>query len=371
MAKYIVANQGATIRKVDERLVVTKDRRVLETIPLHDLDQLVVMGDVQITTQAHIALMKADVDLAFMTRGGRIYRPGGESNRAELRLRQYQLMNDPAANLALAKGIVYGKLTNQLALLQRAITAASASASAGDEAQLSLVPKTKRAAEIVDARAYGTAIRGIREMLALSVHATDADSLRGYEGKAGAWYWPAFKLFLSNDMGFTQRRYHPSTDPINALLSFGYSLLQRDVTAVVKLVGLDLYLGFFHTVQYNRPSLALDLMEEFRPVLVDPVVIRLVNLGMIKERDFVRGAERGAERGADQEHPLMMTSSAVKRVIEAYEARASTLTPYPSLVEPVSFRQCIELQARHLVRVIKGEEMAYQPFIVSEGRMRR
>lgn len=354
MAPYYVRVQGATIRLEDERLVVTKDRKTIDYIPLHRLDQLIVMGDVQLTTQALMHLLKSDVDVVFMTRGGRVFRPGGESNRAELRLRQYQMMNDPAANLALAKRIVYGKLANQLALLQRAITAPVASAGP----PFTLVPKNKRSEQIVDARAYGTAVRGIHEMLAQSVNATDADSLRGYEGKAGAWYWPAFKLFLSNDMGFAQRVYFPPSDPINALLSFGYALLQKDVMAAVRLGGLDPYLGFFHTVQYNRPSVALDLMEEFRPVVVDPVVIRLVNLGVIKEHDF--------KRGEGNERPISMTDDAVKRVIEAYEERASSVTKYPSLIEPITYRRCIELQMRQLVRVIKGEELAYQPFMTAQ-----
>jgi CRISPR-associated protein Cas1 len=315
-------------------------------------------------------LLKAQVDVVFMTRGGRVNGRlvANESKFAELRLRQLQTMNNPDATLALAKGIVFGKLSNQLAMLQRAVTRASSQPAPAQEdapQTLSLVPKGKppitggkRAEQIVDARAYGTAVRGIREMLAQSVNAGNPDSLRGYEGKAGAWYWPAFKLFLADDMGFNQRIYNPPGDPVNALLSFGYALLQKDVAAAVQIVGLDPYLGFFHTVQYGRPSLVLDLMEEFRPVLVDPLVVRLVNLGMIKPRDF--------KRGTGDERPFSMTDEAVRVVIEAYETRVTSNTRYSPTGDEVTFRRCIELQTRHFARVIKGEELTYKPFVLSQ-----
>lgn len=122
----------------------------------------------------------------------------------------------------------------------------------------------------------------------------NADSLRGFEGKAGAWYWPAFGTLLRDPLGFKLRIYHPSPDPINALLSFGYALLQKDVNAAAQLaVGLDPYLGFFHTVQYGRPSLVLDLMEEFRPLIVDPLVAEVID----PEHDSLAGFCEGPRRG--------------------------------------------------------------------------
>ena len=236
--------------------------------------------------------------------------------------------------------------------------------------------QSQRLQRATQQRPYGTALSGLHEMLVGAANAGDADSLRGYEGKAAAWYWPAFKLVLDNPMGFDKRIYFPSPDPINALLSFGYALLQKDITAAVQLVGLDPYLGFFHTVQYGRPSLALDLMEEFRPVIVDRLVLRLVNWGAIRERDFVAGPgdratpEReplrplaGRPPTRAQSRPISLTDAAVKRVIQAYEEVVNTPVLHPRLNERTPFRRCMTVQVQQLARVLKGEEPDYEPFV--------
>ena len=172
--------------------------------------------------------------------------------------------------------------------------------------------------------------------------------------------YTAFKTLLQNDMGFANRVYYPSTDPINALLSFCYAFLQKDVTAAVQLVGLDTYLGFFHTVQYGRPSLALDLMEQFRPLVVDPLVVELVNQDIVGRQDFARGSEK--------EKPVLLKEDAVKRVIQRYEERITAMTRYPLTGEQATYRRCIELQTRQLARVVKGESPAYQPMMVGEAK---
>ncbi len=330
MATYYVSEQGAVVRKQDERLVVTKDDAVIAEIPMHQLDQLVILGNVQLTTQAVTLLLKAGTDTVFMstTGGARGRLISDESAFAELRLRQLQAMSDEGRNLALARPTVIGKLINQRALL----------AGAGN-----------------GSAALNPALRGIAEMTEAARRAANAESLRGFEGKAGAWYWPAFRQLLKNDMGFAQRVYHPSPDPINALLSFGYALLQKDVAAAVHLVGLDPYLGFFHTVQYGRPSLVLDLMEEFRPVLVDPLVLKMVARDEIREADFAR--TRSITR------PVTLKEDALRRVIERYEAGITARARYPFSGEETTWRRCIELQTRQMARVIKGEQAEYQALL--------
>ena len=196
-------------------------------------------------------------------------------------------------------------------------------------------------------------LRGMRMMLASGLAATDADALRGFEGKAATYYWPAFGQLLQRDLGFKGRVYHPPTDPVNALLSFGYALLQKDVTAAAKLVGFDVYIGFFHTVQYGRPSLVLDLMEEFRAVVVDVVVLDLINGGRMTANDFKRDEADGPG--------VMMKPDALKRVIEAHEQRLEQVFVYVMTGEQASLRRCIELQARQLARVIKGEAEQFMP----------
>lgn len=344
MATYYVREQGAVISKQDQRLRVTKDNALVHDIPLHQLDQLIVMGNVQLTTQAVATLLKSQVDVVFMSLGGRIHGRllSDDSKYAELRLRQLQVMSDPAASLEIARRIVLGKLANQLGLLQRLPLNAQ---------------NAKEQNALVTQRPFLAAIRGIPDMSSKAALADNPDSLRGFEGKAGAYYWPAYRIFLADRMGFKERLYFPPPDPINALLSFCYALLQKDVTAAVRLVGLDPYLGCFHTVQYGRPSLVLDLMEEFRPVVVDPLVLRLVNLGTIKERDF--------QRGTGDHKPLHLTDAAVRRVLQAYEERATGPAAYPLTGEQTSMRRCFELQARQLARVLKAEAAEYVPFVVA------
>jgi CRISPR-associated protein Cas1 len=129
--------------------------------------------------------------------------------------------------------------------------------------------------------------------------------------------------------------------------------------AAVRRVGLDPYLGFFHTVQYGRPSLALDVMEEFRPVAVDALLVTMINLGKIKERDF--------RSGGPVERPVSLQEEALKRVIGEYETQMAQEVEYPHTQERTTLRRCVELQVRQIARVLRGEQREYQPFL-SEGQ---
>lgn len=342
MSTFYVREQGAVIQKVDERLLVTKDRKRVDEIPLHRLDQLVVMGNIQLTTQAMAMLLNAGADVVFTSQFGKVRgRLLADDNKyAELRVRQLQAMSSPVVALTLAKQIVLGKLSNQEAVLL------TRGGLALERPALGLVPD------------LGGAARSIRDMLAQGMLTGNADSLRGFEGKAATFYWPAFRRLLKRDMGFQGRVYRPSTDPINALLSFGYALLQKDVNAMVRLVGLDAYLGFFHTVQYGRPSLVLDLMEEFRPVVVDAFVLTLINRDLITTSDFQRN---------DEDEGLRLKEQPLRRVIEAYEERLETriMVRNGPRMESMSYRRCIETQTRQLARVIKGETPEFLPLAAS------
>jgi CRISPR-associated protein Cas1 len=361
MTTYYVREQGAVIHKIDERLSVSKDKKPIAVIPLHDLTQLVVVGNVQLTTQTMRVLMQRRVDTVFMTRSGKVEGRAfsNEAGQATLRLRQMQVALDPALSLRVAKSIVFGKLNNQRHLLEEAAKAEAkakwrglpaAAEPASDDDDLVITPPRGGLGAVQKAAS------SIAQMMGMAGGANNADSLRGYEGKGGAYYWPAFRDLLKNDMGFRQRIYHPSPDPINALLSFCYTLLLKDVLTAVRIVGMDPYIGFFHTPEQSRQSLALDLMEEFRPLLVDRIVLQLVNQGRITERDFVRESST--------QKPLVLAEGALKRVIVAYETRATSLVRYPASGEMNAWRRCIELQARHLARVLKGEEMQYVPMMI-------
>lgn len=356
MATYYVREPQGVIRKQDERLIVTRDDKTVATIPLHQLDQLVLIGNVQLTAAAVAALLQREVDTVFMSASGRVLGRwlSNESGYAELRLRQLQAMSDPAFALRLARAIVVGKLRNQRGVLEAAIGRGQVKPPAAEaDAPPLRLPLRRPPAAPAGSGPLAQAIAGIAQMTEAARTAANPDSLRGYEGKAGAYYWPAFRALLKDDMGFKQRQYHPSPDPINALLSLGYALLQKDMTAAVRIVGMDAYLGCFHTVQYGRPSLVLDLMEEFRPLVVDRLVLRLVNQGQVTRRDFVQ--EPTAQK------PVVLAEAALKRVVAAYESLVTAPVRYALTGEQTPWRRCFELQARQLARVVKGEAAEYAP----------
>lgn len=336
MSVVYVREQGAVVRRQGERLLVTKNEHQLMDIPLIHLEQLALFGNVQLTAPAMALLLQQEVDVVFFSsRGkfrGRLMHTG--SKFAELRQAQLQQMSDENVALSIAQQVVAGKLHNQRWLLQQTARTSS--------------PNLRRA--------MNKAAQGVGTMLSKIKQTQSLDSLRGYEGKAGAYYFGAFKAVLSPAWGFQGRAYHPPPDPFNAMLSFGYSLLLKDVTAAVQLVGLDPYLGFFHAIAYGRPSLSLDVMEEFRPLLVDTVAWELVNKEQITPADCVRTGR--AQR------PIELNDQAVERLITTYEKRLVSRVTYPPSGQKVTYRRCLELQVRQIARIVLGKAKHYRPMVV-------
>jgi len=182
--------------------------------------------------------------------------------------------------------------------------------------------------------------------------------LRGYEGTAGATYFGALKMLIPQEWDFVKRIYHPPPDPVNALLSLGYTLLLKDMTAAVELVGLDPYLGFFHALDYGRPSLTLDLIEPFRPV-VDALVVDLVLHGRIQLQQFTLSTE-------DDKPQATLSEAGLGVYLRAYEAALETRSAYPEAGRTTR-RRCMELQARELAQVVLGKRKAFQALALSEA----
>ncbi|MCX7792449.1 MAG: CRISPR-associated endonuclease Cas1 [Chloroflexaceae bacterium] len=183
----------------------------------------------------------------------------GPSRFGALRLAQMQRVNEPAWNLELARAVVRAKLSNQRAVLARANWPAAASALGQIDAALAAVDT-----------------------------AVDIDAVRGHEGAGAAAYFGAWRVRFQQSWGFQGRQFYPPPDPINAMLSFGYTLLLHDALTAVQFTGLDPYLGVFHVIEAGRPSLALDLMEEFRPLAVDRIVLELIQTGAPGRDQFER-----------------------------------------------------------------------------------
>lgn len=347
MTSVYVREQGAIVSRRGERLVVKKDGEVIEEFPMNQVDQVVVMGNVQLSTQIMTTLVQMNIDVVFLSSYGKYrFRPEGDgSKHVALRQRQLQIMMEGRLALPVAQAIVDAKIHNQRVILQR--QANRISSGEGQNRGATVWPR--------DRGLFDRALAGMEKMRREAQGAANLDSLRGYEGKAAAYYFEAIRSLLDPTWGFKQRDYYPPPDPFNALLSFAYSLLLKDVRAAVQIVGLDIYAGFFHEVSRGRPSLALDLMEEWRPLIADALVLEMVNRGALLPNEFVWTGR--------QRRPVELGEAGVQRVLTAYGGRLSTRLFHP-LAGPggqTTLQQAVILQARRMARLVAGEEAAYEP----------
>jgi len=332
MSTLYLTQDGAVVRKTGERLKVTLQKESLLDLPLITVDQLVLFGNITVTQAALQALLQGGVDLVFLTTHGRyLGRLEPEfSKNGILRRAQYEAAVNSERCLELAKGFVRGKLLNMRAVLQRA-------------------GRGEHQAELDDPVAQ---LRAVAKRLA---RATSLDEVRGVEGNGTAVYFQSFeKLIKAEGFDFPRRVRRPPTDPVNALLSFGYVMLHKDACAACNVVGFDPYIGYLHADRHGKPSLALDLMEEFRPVLVDSLVLSLINKRMIAADDFEIGLG----------NVYRMKAGALKTFLRAYEEKKRTEIKHPSLDYRTSYWRCLELQARVLAKVVSGELERYVPFLI-------
>lgn len=328
---YLV-EQGATLHKQGELFLVRKEGKVVNKIPAIKVEQVVIFGNISLTTPVIHYLLEQGIDCVFCSRYGKYHGRlfSTESKFGLLRRQQLEMVNNPTKRLAIAKKMVRGKLLNQRTLLMR-------------------YRRQTNLAELDPLiREANHCLQKIDKVEALA-------ALQGLEGYASSLYYRAFKNLLRQDFGFAARVRRPPTDPVNSMLSFGYTLLVYNIQAAVQIAGLDPFLGFLHATEYSRPSLVLDLMEEFRPIIVDSVVLRLINTKAITEADFKYPEGPGKM--------VLLTDEAIRKFLHQYEERVSSQIFHPNAGQ-VTYRRCFELQARQLVRVITGREAEYKPFVV-------
>ncbi|MCS7259671.1 MAG: CRISPR-associated endonuclease Cas1 [Anaerolineae bacterium] len=333
MPPLYVVEQGAKIQKESRRLVVTKDEQVLQSVPLIKVEQVLIFGNVAITTPALVYLMHQGIDVIFCDQHGH-YRGrvvGEMSGHSELRRWQYRRVDDPNFAVSTARAIVHAKLHNTRTLLLR-------------YQREHPHPELQRA------------IERLGELLQQSERARSLNSLRGVEGAGAAAYFGVFRHLLRDPVWeFSGRMRRPPGDPVNVLLSFGYTLLVRYLESAVAAVGLDPYLGCLHGDAHKRPSLALDIAEEFRCVVVDSVVLRCVNSGLIRPENF--------SRQDDPARPVLLDEAGRNVFIREFEARLATTFTHPLANERVTYRRCFELQAREMARAMQSGT-SYRPFMV-------
>ena len=323
-----VQRQGGSIGKDHDEIVVRdRDGQVVAKARLNDTSRVVVIGNVTVTTPLLKALAGRDIPVAFHGHGAfhfGTFTPVTGRNVMS-RIAQHRAASDPVRSLALARAFVHSKIVNARVLLRR------------------------------NGRAPDEALLRLQDLAADSERAVTTEGLLGIEGSAAAFYFRYFATMLKPEFGdrfaFDGRNRRPPRDPVNALLSFGYAILVREITIISGGIGLDPYVGFLHQPRFGRASLALDLAEEFRPVLADSAVINTINNGVVQPDDFV-------ERGTG----VALTDRARGAFIEVLERRFDEVATHPVFDTRLSYRRILEVQARLLAKVLTGDLATYPEF---------
>lgn len=362
-----VTEPGTIVRKRDERLILNRDKKIVGDFPLLNVEQVVLIGNrIEITSEAIRTLAKRQIPLTFMSGTLELVArvEGDFSLFGKLRFLQARFVDNAANQLGLARLIVRGKLLNQIFVLSQ--------------------------------ERQGSSARRIGRVLDNLSGARDLDQLRGFEGQAAALYFDGVRQTLPQlrEWGFERRAFFPPPDPFNALLSLGYSLATREVLAAVNIVGFDPHLGFFHSINYGRPSLALDLVEEFRPVM-DRLVITLVKTGEVRLHDFeqlssappprpltsrIRMNQRIEESIAEDEEEKLeskrgptwrLKPEARKRFLRHYEELMNQYFYYENEARKRRLREIILAQGYQIAALVQGKSDTYLPFLLKSGEERR
>jgi len=379
-----VKTQGARIIKEGKHLLVKKGETTYHTLFTYKLKQLLLFGNIEITHSAMCQLMRNNIDTVFLTRYGRYLGrlTPLESKNVFLRKKQYLRLDDPDFAIRVARSIVAGKLSNMATLLMR-------------------IKRSRKKPE------SGIKARQIQDLMPKLTEADNVDSIRGYEGRGSALFFEGFRYGFIENMGFTKRVRRPPTDPVNSVLSLLYTFLMNRVYAAVRIAGLDPYPGFLHSLDYGRYSVVLDLMEEFRTIIIDTLTLSLFNLKILQSEDFIvqkpspvessklanpnppdvsadpiglismnnadsehfdfpeqRMDEAPVSSEATGKHPVKLQPEAFQRVIEAFEKKLTTTFYYPLAERHLTYGDALIFQAGQYRKVIEGEVDVYQPVLL-------
>lgn len=325
-----VTGYGFSIGKSGGVLQIKEKGGVVQEARLNDVSQVNVFGAASITSAAVQALAELERPISYFTTGGWFYAStqGLGLRNVFLRREQFRRADDDAFCVRVAAAMVATKIRNQRTMLLR--------------------NHVEPPARALDA---------LKRLAKQARQAGELESLLGIEGTAAHIYFANFAGMIKVDDGdaptfdFTRRNRRPPRDPVNALLSLGYALLVRDLTHVCHAIGFDPFIGFYHQPRFGRPALALDLMEGFRPLIVDSAVLTAINTGMVTRDDFLRAGDS-----------VTLTARGRKRFLRAYEQRMDTQVTHPIFKYRVSYRRVLEIQARLLARVVSGELPEYPGF---------
>jgi CRISPR-associated protein Cas1 len=324
----VVQTPGAQIGQRGDELLVSVKGEDVRKLPGQQVRAIYCYGAVQITAQAVSTCLELGIDVSYFSPAGRFLGMLGglPASGVDARRGQYRLFEMPGVRLQLAREVIRAKIHNQRVMLMRN----------GD------VP--------VRVTSLMASFRDSTES------ARDLTALLGVEGSAAALYFEQFESMLKqrDDWKFDWRgrNRRPPRDPVNALLSLGYSMLAKELTGVCYSVGLDPFLGFMHQPRYGRPALALDLMEEFRPLIADSVAISLINRGELGPEDFIKSA-----------NGMFLTDKGRRPFWEGWFRRLDTEVSHPEFSYKMAYRRMLEVQARQLWRFVRGEALTYHGFV--------
>lgn len=323
-----VTGYGQMLRKKGERIEVWSKKEKMGDAKIRELSQVLLYGGVSMTTPVFTELLQRNVPICYFSYGGWFYgySQGNSHKNVELRIKQFSVAGDSQKSLALAQQFVRGKILNCRTILRR---------------NDSDIPK-----------------ESLDSLKKLSKDAEGADNLQtllGIEGGAAQIYFSRFNSLLKAEeewYSFEKRNRRPPKDPVNAVLSYLYGVMVKEFFVTLQATGFDPYLGFYHQPRYGRPALALDLMEEFRPIIADSVMFSLFNTGELSESDFI-------SRGLG----VTLTPKGKKTVLNGYERRINSEVRHPIFGYKVTYRRIFEVQSRLLSRVLDGEIDVYPPFL--------
>lgn len=324
----VVQTPGAQIGQRGDQLLVTVKGEEQRKLPGQQVRAIYCYGAVQITAQAIETCLELGIDVSYFSPAGRYLGmlQGLPVSGVDARRGQYRLFELPGVRLQLAREVIRAKIHNQRVMLMRN----------GDAPEHVI----KMLANLRDRTEF---VRDVTELL-------------GIEGSAAAMYFEQFNSMLKRrdewKFDFRGRNRRPPRDPVNALLSLGYSMLSKELAGVCQSVGLDPFLGFMHQPRYGRPALALDLMEEFRPLIADSVAISLINRGELGPEDFMHSASG-----------TFLTDRGRKPFWEAWFRRMDAEVSHPEFSYKMAYRRMLEVQARQLWRYVRGEASTYHGFV--------
>jgi CRISPR-associated protein Cas1 len=321
-----VTGWGISVHKKGDRLVIKKNDEELQSVPLRQVSQLSIYGDAHVSSSILKNLIGMDVPVCYFSFGGWFYglSHGVMSKNVDLRIHQYQTAFDPEKSLAISRNMIAGKIKNCRTLLRRN-----------------------------DAEVPEKILSQLNSLEKKASNAKEIGQLLGIEGTAAQIYFSRFGNMLKPNLEckFENRNKRPPTDPVNAVLSYLYGVLTKEVFVTLFSVGFDPYMGFYHQPKYGKPALALDLMEEFRPLIADSVALTLFNNKTLTLEDF-----------EITKFGVSLKDNTKKKIISGYERRINTEITHPIFGYKASYRRILEIQVRLLGRTVTKEIESYTPF---------